>query len=246
MKIILISLFFSISLFAQRADFYDTYNYDMRNMKLGDSGDGVYRDYDQPPKFQKPALVNPKSVQRQPDISSLLQGQTSIRSSNNQSQNPVASQTSNLPIDPVTGRVNPDAIARQREKERQSKEKKRQFLNREIEPYTETRGRRMEIIFLTTFPFAAAFSAGITILYGRAIGNFTFIKTTQAFFMVILGATGLSAANMMSDIRSYDEYMKNKKETNPLPPSPPEETQSQLYKGQVNYSFSLVFGQKNF
>ncbi|HMV43082.1 MAG TPA: hypothetical protein PKD50_11140, partial [Leptospiraceae bacterium] len=190
MKKILLGIILSIPLFAQRADFYDTYNYDMRNMKLGDSKDGVYRDYDMPPKFQKPPLVNPKTVQRQPDISSLLQGQTSIRSSNNQSQNPVASQTNNLPIDPVTGKINPDAIARQREKEKQNKEKKRQFLNREIEPYTETRGRRMEIIFLTTFPFAAAFSVGVTVVIGSIMGNNTYIKTTPGFFMAILGATG--------------------------------------------------------
>ncbi|MBL0265843.1 MAG: hypothetical protein IPQ05_18740 [Leptospiraceae bacterium] len=183
-------------------------------------------------------------MQRQPDLSSLMQGQqNSIRRTNDQSQNPMQPQISNLPIDPITGKINPEAIARQREKDRINKEKKRQFLNRDIEPYVETRGRRMEIIFLTTFPFAAALSVGITILVGRASGDVNFLKTTQGFAFAVLCAGGFSAANMISDINTYDEYMKNKKENNAnLPP----QTKSQFIKPTTNFNFSFIVGSKSF
>jgi uncharacterized short protein YbdD (DUF466 family) len=244
-KIFLI-LILTFPVFAQRGDFYDTYDYNMKNQKGGDTaGDGNYKEYDLPPKFQKPPLVTPKNVQRQPDLSSLMQGQqNSIRRTNNQAQNPMQPQTNNLPIDPITGKINPEAIARQREKDRINKEKKRQFLNRDIEPYVETRGRRMEIIFLTTFPFAAALSVGITILVGRASGDANFLKTTQGFAFAVLCAGGFSAANMISDINTYDEYMKNKKETNPN--LPPPDSQGQLYKPQQNFNFSFIVGSKSF
>ena len=243
----LLILFISIPLFAQRGDFYDAYDYNMKNQKGGDpAGDGSFKEYDLPPKFQKPPLVAPKNVQRQPDLSALLQGQqNSIRRNNNQSQNPTAQQTSNLPIDPVTGKINPEAIARQREKDKQNKEKKRQFLSRDIEPYTETRGRRMEIIFLTTLPFAAALSVGITVLIGTASGNENFLKSTQGFAFAVLCSGALSATNMISDINAYDEYMRNKKENNPNLPPPPD-SQSQLFKNQTNFNFSFVVGSKNF
>ncbi len=246
MKKIILLLFLSSPLIAQRGDFYDAYDYNMKNQKGGDAAEeGNYKEYDLPPKNQKPALVTPKNVQRQPDLSSLMQGQqNSIRKTNNQAQNPLTQQTDNLPINPITGKINPEAIARQREKEKLSKEKKRQFLNRDIEPYTETRARRMEIIFLTTFPFAAALSVGITVLVGRASGDFSFLKTTQGFAFAVLCTGALSTANMISDINAYDEYMRNKKENNPT--LPPPDTQSQLYKNQPNFNFSFVIGSKNF
>ena len=49
--------------------------------------------------------------------------QNSIRRTNNQAQNPMQPQISNLPIDPITGKINPEAIARQREKDKINKEK---------------------------------------------------------------------------------------------------------------------------
>jgi uncharacterized short protein YbdD (DUF466 family) len=244
---IFIILLTAMPILAQRGDFYDAYDYNLKNQKGGDAaGEGNFKEYDLPPKFQKPALVAPKNVQRQPDLSSLLQGQqNSIRKNNNQAQNPAAQQTSNLPIDPITGKINPDAIARQREKEKQNKEKKRQFLNRDIEPYTETRGRRMEIIFLTTLPFAAALSVGITVLVGRASGNENFLKTTQGFAFAVICSGALSATNMISDINAYDEYMKNKRENNPnLPPH--SDSQSLLNKNQPSFNFSFVVGSKSF
>jgi hypothetical protein len=242
-------LLFCLPLFAQRADFYDTYDYNMKNYKGGDNvGEGSYKEYELPPKNQKPALVTPKNVQRQPELNSLLQGQIGIRRSNNQAQNPTP-QMDNLVINPVTGKINPDALLRQREKEKQNKEKKRQFANREIEPYVETRARRMEIIFLTTFPFAVALSVGITVLLGSVHGNQlilqqSFIKSTPGFAFVTLLACGFSTANVISDINAYDAYMKNKKEANPN--LPPPEIQSQLFKNQPNINFSFVVGSVNF
>ena len=249
MKVLFLFLIISIPLLAQRGDFYDPYDYSMNNYKGGDNvGDENYKEYELPPKNEKPALITPKNVQRQTDINSLLQGQIiGLRRNATPNQNQIP-QTSNLPINPITGAINPEAILKQREKEKLAKEKKRQFLNREIEPYTETRERRMEIIFLTTLPFAIVLSAGITVLLGNANSNplilqQSFIRTTPGFVFVSLLATGFSAANMISDINAYDEHMKNKKENNA---NLPHSDQSQFYKNQSNFNFSFVIGSKDF
>ena len=74
--------------------------------------------------FKSQLFVSPKNVQRQTGFKCFNSGQqNSIRRNNNQSQNQATQQTSNLPIDPVTGKINPEAIARQREKEKQNKER---------------------------------------------------------------------------------------------------------------------------
>lgn len=241
MKIILLVFFISLPLFSQRADFYDTYDYSMKNYKGGDNvGEDSYKEYDIPPTFQKPPLVSPRGVQRPIDQSSLLQGQIGIRRSANPPKDPSA-QLNKMPINPITGAVNLDAIAKQREAAKKDKEKKRQFLSREIEPYFETRERRMEIIFLTTFPFAAAFSMGLVFLAGG--GTNSLIKTNPGFVFIMFSATGLSVANMISDINNYDTYMKNKKENNTELPHNDE--QSQLYRNK-NFNFSFVIGSKSF
>lgn len=242
-------LFFTIPLLAQRGDFYDTYDYNMKNYRGAESiSDENYKEYELPPKFKKPALVSPKNVQIPSDFNSLIQGPIGIRRSTNQAQNPTA-QTDKLLINPITGTVNLNAITKQREKEKASKEKKEQFLKREIEPYTETRSRRMEIIFLTTLPFAAALSVGITTLLGNAKGNPLlfqkhFIKSTPGFAFVFLLTTAFSATNMISDINYYDEYMKNKKENNVDMPGIGH--QSQLHKVEYMIHFSFELGSKNF
>lgn len=241
MKKILFIFFLTLSISAQRADFYDTYDYDMKNYKGGDNvGEDSYKEYNVPPTLQKPPLVSPKSVQRPVEASSLLQGQIGIRRSANPPKDPSA-QLNKMPVNPITGAINIDAIAKQRETAKKDKEKKRQFLNREVEPYFETRSRRMEIIFLTTFPFAVGFSMGLVFLAGG--GDNSLIKTNAGFIFIMFSATGLSVANMISDINYYDDYMKNKKERNV--DLPHNDEQSQIYKNK-NFNFSLVIGSKNF
>ena len=244
LKFIFLFLILTYPIFGQRADFYDPYDYSMKNYKGGDNvGQDNYREYDLPPKFQKPALVTPKNVQRQSDYNSLLQGQQiGIRRSPSPTQNQIP-QTNNLPINPLTGEINPEAILRQRETERLKKEKKREFLNREIEPYTETRARRMAIIFLTTLPFSIPLSVGITYLIGQMNGNGNFLKTTPGFMFTALIASGFSAANMIADINRYDEYMKNKRENNV--DIPPIDQQSLLNKNNL-LNFSFTIGSKSF
>ena len=69
-------------------------------------------------------------------------------------------------------------------------------------------------------------------------------KKLQGFAIAVLGSGALAATNMISDINAYDEYMRNKKENNPN--LPPPENQSQLFKNQPNFNFSLTIGTKTF
>lgn len=244
---------FSISLFSQRADFYDTYDYNLRNLKGGETlgNEENYREYDLPPKFQKQPLIDPKNVRRQQDLSSLLQGRTGIRQSANQQNGGQPTQNQNLPFNPITGQVDPAAILQQREKQKLAKERKERLLHSEKEPYTETRERRMEVIFTTTFPFAFAFMTVLAyaidldrVNENRSKAFFEpkdktrFINTTPGFLFVSLGATVLSGVNAYIDIKYYDDYMR-KKELNKA--SSIDELNS-----EKNYSMSFTLGSKNF
>lgn len=204
--------FLSLSLYTQNVDFNDPYDYNLRNLK---SQEGIseerYREYTLPPNLPKPPLISPKNVQRQPDLSSLLQGGTRVRQTVNQQQNQnQVNPTNNLPFNPVTGQFNPEAILQQREKQKLDKERRNNFLHREKEQYTETRGRRMEVIFSTTFPFAAAISVGLAFLVGG--GDPRFVRSTPGFLLVMSSATALSFVNVWIDINYYDEYMRKKEE----------------------------------
>jgi hypothetical protein len=237
-----------ISIFAQRTDFYDTYDYNLRNLKGADSGGNEenFKEYDVPPSFQKPPLISPKNVQRQPDLSSLLQGRIGVRQSANQQNQgqPVPNQAA-LPFNPLTGQLNPEAILQQREKEKKSKERKNQLLHSEKELYSETRDRRMQVIFLTTFPFAGLFAIGLASLIDtnarnlfQSKNNQRFINTTGGFFFVMGFATLVSGTNAYLDIKYYDEYMRNK-ETNAV-------SSSDELKAFRNINISFTVGEISF
>lgn len=244
MKYIFFYLIFISYSFSQRADFYDTYDYNLRNQKGGEtiSNEENFKDYDLPPKLQKPPLIDPKNVRRQQDLSSLIQGRTGIRQSTNQQNGGQPTQNQNsLPFNPITGQINPDAIIQQREKQRLAKERKERFLLSWKEPYEETRERRMEVIFTTTFPFALAFMTALTLAIDANVNKDRknrFINTTPGFLFVTTGAVTLSAINTYVDIQYYDNYMK-KKELNKA------SSLDELNSGR-NYSMDFTLGSINF
>lgn len=245
-------IFFSFSLYAQRSDFYDVYDYDLKNYKGSSGTDESFREYNVPPKFTKPPLVTPKNVQRPVD-SSIMTQQAGIRKAATgqqqqgqqgqqvqqgmqQGQQGVQQQgTSNLPFNPLTGQFNPEAYREQQEKKNAEKEKRKQFMLREKEPYTETRTRRMEIIFYTSLPFTTAFAAGLAYLIDSAAGG-GFYKSTEGAAFVTLTATGLALANSIRDINYYDEYMKKKEA------AAPDYSTSQNLPLERNYQFSFTLG----
>ncbi len=253
MKYFFLFLIFSLGLFSQRADFYDTYDYNLRNLKGGETlgNDENFKEYNLPPSFQKPPLINPKNVRRQQDLSSLLQGRTGIRQSANQQSGGQPTQSQNLPFNPLTGQVNPEAILQQREKQKQAKERKERLLHSEKEPYSETRERRMEVIFTTTIPFAFAFMTVLAyaIDLDRVNENkdkkffeqkdkTRFINTTPGFLFVSIGATMLSGVNAFIDIKYYDDYMR-KKELNKA-------SSMDEFNSGKNYSMSFTIGSIHF
>ena len=200
-------------------------------------------------------MISPKNVQRQPDLNSLQQGKIGIRKSANQQNQgqPVPNQAA-LPFNPLTGQLNPEAILQQREKEKKARERKNQLLHSEKELYSETRERRMQVIFLTTFPFAGLLAMGLAnLIDGNRVSNnqnknifevferknnLRFINTTGGFFFVMGFATLVSGTNAYLDIKYYDEYMRNK-ETNAV-------SSSDELKSFKNINFSFTFGTVSF
>jgi hypothetical protein len=117
--------------------------------------------------------------------------------------------TNNLPINPITGELNVDAILRNQESSKQKKElvkKMRDEKSKEI--YTESQLRRSEIIFFTTLPFAVGGSVAISLL----INNFNngFYKSNAGAAFVGISAIGFSFANVYLDRVTVNEFVKEK------------------------------------
>ncbi len=201
-----------LPLFAQaRSDFFDNYDYSLRNYNGGETiGSEGFQDYKLPRPRKKPGLLDPKSVQGQVDPSLLVPPSSGVRrSATTNTQQQQLGNTNNLPINPITGELNVDAILKKQESSKQKKElvkKLREEKSKEI--YTESQLRRTEIIFFTTLPFAVAGSAAI----GLLINNFSdgFYKSNAGAAFVAVSAIGFSFANVYIDRLNVNEFQREK------------------------------------
>jgi len=201
-----------LPLFAQgRSDFYDNYDYSLRNYNEGETiGSEGFQDYKLPRPRKKPGLLEPKSVQLPADPTLLIPPATGLRrAATTNTQQQQQANTNNLPINPITGELNVDAILRNQESSKQKKEmvkKIRDEKSKEI--YTESQLRRSEIIFFTTLPFAVGGSVAISLL----INNFSngFYKSNAGAAFVAVGAIGFSFANVYLDRVNVSEFEKEK------------------------------------
>lgn len=214
---ILFALFCS-AVFSQRSDFYDAYDYDLRNYKAEYEGE-KFREYQLPPKRDKPALINPKDVRRPFDPNMMIPPPAGLR-------RPVQAQNfnfANSPVNPLTGDLNPSAILGNQNNGRQKREEqKKQIEEASKKAYTETPYRRGEIIFFTTLPFASAIAIGAALLVDAATGankrnkitgkrNFSFYRSSGGAAFVGLTAVGLSFGNVYLDRLQVEEFEKQKK-----------------------------------
>ncbi|MCB1143209.1 MAG: hypothetical protein H7A24_17060 [Leptospiraceae bacterium] len=212
-KIILILLpLFLSGLGAQgRADFYDNYDYSLRNYKGGESTNPDYfQEYDLPPQKKAHMNINPKSVQKPADLSMIIPSRIGIRRTTRPSS---GVDLSNSPINPFTGDLNVNAILKnQDDAKRKTEERRKRIKEREVEIYTETSARRKEIIFFTTLPFAM----GISIVAALGIDkvNNGFYKSNIGALFVVGTAASLSATNVYLDSLRVDKYEIDKR-TNP-------------------------------
>ncbi len=209
---VLIQIILILPLFAQgRSDFYDNYDYSLRNYNGGETiGSEGFQDYKLPRPRKKPGLLEPKSVQLPADPSLLVPPATGLRrAATTNTQQQQQANTNNLPINPITGELNVDAILKNQESSKQKKElvkKLRDEKSKEI--YTESQLRRSEIIFFTTLPFAVGGSVAISLL----INNFSngFYKSNAGAAFVAVGAIGFSFANVYLDRVTVNEFEKEK------------------------------------
>ncbi len=194
-----------------RSDFFDNYDYSLRNYNGGETiASDEFQDYKLPRPRKKPGLLEPKSVQLQADPTLLVPPSTGLRrSATTNTQQQQLGNVNNLPINPITGELNVDAILKKQESSKQKKDlvkKLREEKSKEI--YTESRLRRSEIIFFTTLPFAVAGSAAI----GLLINNFSngFYKSNAGAAFVAVSAIGFSFANVYLDRLNVSEFEKEK------------------------------------
>ncbi|GBF51191.1 hypothetical protein LPTSP4_27230 [Leptospira ryugenii] len=191
--------------------FYDTNNYDLRNLPGYDPEAEVLRDVEQPPSISKPSLASPKDVRTKydpiasiPGAGALLPSQTQTTSSQNPYTNSALTRS---PINPLTGEINPQALQNQNNRSRNKKEiqkKLREEFDEEA-VYEETKFRRGYIIFFLTFPFALGASAALAASLLQA-------KTAIGSFIMLSGSIGLSGTNVYLDQQRLEEHRKNKKE----------------------------------
>ena len=131
------------------------------------------------------------------------------RAATTNTQQQQQASTNNLPINPITGELNVDAILRNQESSKQKKDmvkKLRDEKSKEI--YKESQLRRSEIIFFTTFPFAVGGSVAISLF----INNFSngFYKSNAGAAFVAVSAIGFSFANVYLDRLTVSEFEKEK------------------------------------
>ncbi|TGN20506.1 hypothetical protein EHS15_04255 [Leptospira idonii] len=194
--------------------FYDTNNYDLRKLPGSDPEANIMPDVSQPPTFQKPVLSTPKDARTQYDPIASIPGAGAMNPSQmntgniqtNASQNPL-SKSGTLPINPLTGEVNPAALQGQLDRSRIKKEieKKKKEEFDEDAVYEETKFRRGYIIFFLTVPFALGLSAGLA----GAIGA---TKTLGGSLIMISGTFGLSGTNVYLDNERIEEHREKKKQ----------------------------------
>lgn len=231
-SILLISFFciFSSasSLFAQSgAGFFDPYNYDLRNAR-GMSPETDDRDlprtYDLTTPQQKPNLVNPKSVPRAVDVPATsfggganpLANPTALM--NQLQQNSASGRSRRILVNPLTGEVDPQALATNQaeERERKLRREKARLEYKEAGPYQEDSARRFEIIFFLTLPPAVAVAAiaasGVKLPNGAR-----FFRTTYGLIGTLAAASGLAFWNAKNDQKNWEEFQQKKKEGKAVP-----------------------------
>ncbi|TGM47177.1 hypothetical protein EHQ92_04400 [Leptospira biflexa] len=194
--------------------FYDTNNYDLRNIPNSDPESNVLKDVTLPPKFETPILATPKNAKTQysgidsiPGAGALLNSRTQSNSSQNASNPYSLTNAQNSPINPLTGEINEQALQNQLQKSRTKQELKKKQKEEFDEDaiYEETKFRRGYIIFFLTFPFA--FGASVAVA-----SAFLVEKTIVGSIIIIGGSTGLSGANVYVDQQRLEEHREKKKQ----------------------------------
>ncbi|TGL65341.1 hypothetical protein [Leptospira jelokensis] len=195
--------------------FYDTNNYDLRNIPSSDPESNVLQDVTLPPKFETPVLATPKNVKTQysgidsiPGAGALMNSRPSSTTSGQNQNNPYSlSNVQNSVINPLTGEINEQALQNQLQKSRTKRElKKKQKEEFDEEAvYEETKFRRGYIIFFLTLPFALIGSTAVA-------SAFLVEKTMVGSIIIIGGSTGLSGANVYVDQQRLEEYREKKKQ----------------------------------
>lgn len=216
----LISLFFSCILSfpimsQTKEGFYDTNNYDLKNLPGYDPDGDVMKDVDQPPTFTRPQLSTPKDVRTKydplasiPGAGALLPSQLqnpNSNSANNQNQASGLNSLSKSPINPLTGELNPAALQNQTNRSRNKKEAQKK-MREEFDDeavYEETAFRRGYIIFFLTLPFALGVSAGVAAIALQS-------KTAIGSLIMITGTGGLAGTNVYLDKQRLEEHRKAK------------------------------------
>ncbi|MDF3821183.1 hypothetical protein P3G55_14845 [Leptospira sp. 96542] len=211
--LVIVSLGVALPHFAQTKEgFYDTNNYDLRNLPKSDPESNILVDVPQPPKFDKPTLATPKNVKTEYSGFEGIPGAGALMNrSGNLNLNTVNPSTllnnSNSPINPLTGEINEQALQNQLQKSRTKKEsekKKREDFDEDA-VYEETKFRRAYIIFFLTFPFAL----GASSILASALAV---EKVAAGSVIIITGTTGLSGANVYLDQKQLEEYREKKKQ----------------------------------
>ncbi|TGL56275.1 hypothetical protein EHQ58_16720 [Leptospira ognonensis] len=192
--------------------FYDTNNYDLRNIPGYDAEGNVLQDVDQPPTFQRPDLATPKDVRTKYDPLASIPGAgtnlpTNLQTqpNNNQYQSANNSILNKSPINPLTGELNPGALQNQGTKSRGKREaiKKLREEFDEDTVYEEDKFRRGYIIFFLTLPFALGASAALASVL-------VVTKTLTGSLIMITGTAGLGGTNVYLDQQRLEENRKKK------------------------------------
>ena len=189
-------VFLITNVFSQsRSDFYDPYDYDLRTYKFERQDESYFREYQLPPKQDKPKLVTPKDVRRPVNPLDLFPGAGNIGNGAQRNRlNPNAANES--VINPLTGELNVNILNTNQQRKSGQDWKKKKLA--ELPPYKETVGRRSEIIFFLTLPFGAAVFGGLVFLAGTLAGE-DYIRTTPGALFILAGGAGVSYANVYMD-----------------------------------------------
>ncbi len=246
----MIFLFLRFSIYSQvRDDFYDPYDFNLRNYeggeKVGKDYD-YYKEYTLPPKTKKPSLITPKNPNPPVDPLAILPTPGGIRTTTQvqqfQSQGSQTGQKQTPIINPMTGEINYEAIRKNQEESKLKKDrlKKQRDAFEKREPYTETKSRRFEIIFFMTLPFALALTYIIASVR-------KFQKTANGTLFVGLGSIGLSLLNAFNDRSKFEEYEKNKSpEEKNFQPDHEKDDLSWNINSKNNLNVYFYVGGKNF
>lgn len=196
LSLFLVLLPAGVLLTQSRSDYYDPYDYDLRNYQSKKTDDRYFKEYTLPPKFTKPSLVTPKNIKRPFNPLNLFPGVGNLGPGSNNNQIDKDAIQSNSVINPLTGELNVNVLNTDRRRNSAKDWQKKQLM--QIPPYKETRGRRAEIIFLLTLPFGAALFSGITYLAG-SVSNQDYIRTTPGALFMFAGGCGVAYWNVVRD-----------------------------------------------